>query len=585
MKEQVSVRSDFLKMKVLKSTIHTVLVALLVTAEFAGAATLWVPDEYETIQAAVDSAIDGDTVIVADGIYTGDGNRDIDFNGRTITVRSQNGPGNCIIDCQGSEAEPHRGFYLRSGEGPGTTIAGLTIINGYGGKHGGGLCFQECSPTVIDCRILKNTASTGAGVACYAASPTITNCVISTNTASFRGGGIYCMYGDSATITECTISNNSAKNDGGGIKCSNIAMTITDSNITGNSASRGGGLFAHNSSSKARTSVKLENCVIAGNSASKGGALYCSDCNAAKITYCAIIGNSGAEGAGLFCMDGFVEMHHCDIIGNLAYNLGGGIKCHSCLTVTNSMISGNSSKNDSGGGMWCYGSRPVAISNCIISGNLAKHSGGGIECIERSSVKITNCTVSHNQASRGAGIYCTQSSSATITNCIIWANQTSQVQLDSHSSNAALITHSDIKGGWKGEGNIDANPLFVMDANDAITGTWTQKPSYDPNTNCTRLTDANAKFIKGEMVRLLIQLSGTKMRQAFITANTATAVEVAGDLRTGVSKGDGYRLVEYYLQHSSPCINAGTTAGAPQTDNEGAARNGKPDIGAFEAGY
>ena len=584
MKKQVSVRSDFLKMKVPKSTIHIVLVALLVTAEFAGAATLFVPGQYKTIQAAVDRAIDGDTVIVADGIYSGDGNRDIDFGGKTIAVRSENGPKNCIIDCQGLEAEPHRGFYLRSGEGPGTTIEGLTIINGYGGKHGGGLCFQECSPTVINCRILKNTASIGAGVACYAASPTITKCVISTNTASFRGGGIYCMYGDSATITGCTISNNSAKDDGGGIKCSNIAMTITDSNITGNSASRGGGLFGANSSSNARTSVKLENCVIASNSASQGGGLYCSDCNATKITYCAIIGNSGAQGAGLFCMEGFVEIHHCDIIGNLAYNHGGGIRCHSRLTITGCTISGNSSKNGSGGGMWCYGSQPVALGNCIISGNSAKYSGGGIECIQRSSVKITNCTVSHNQASRGAGIYCTQSSSATITNCIVWANEKTEVELDSHSSKTALITYSDIKGGWKGEGNIDSDPLFVMDSPDAITGTWTEKPGYDPNTKCTRLTDANAKFVRGELVRLLIQLSGTAVKEAFITGNTATTVEVFGDLRTEVSKGDGYRLVEYNVLSGSCCINAGTTVGAPETDIDGVSRDAKPDMGAFESG-
>ncbi|MHC4646620.1 MAG: right-handed parallel beta-helix repeat-containing protein [Planctomycetota bacterium] len=572
-------------MKDAKNTICAILVALVVTAEFAGAATLFVPGQYKTIQAAVDSAIDGDTVIVADGIYSGDGNRDIDFGGKTISVRSENGPENCIIDCQGLEAEPHRGFYLRSGEGPRTTIEGLTIINGYGGKHGGGLCFQECSPTVINCRILKNTASTGGGVACYAASPIITNCVISTNTASFRGGGIYCMHGDSATITGCTISNNSAKNDGGGIKCSNIAITITDSNITGNSASRGGGLFARNSSSKARTSVKLENCVIAANSASQGGGLYCSDCNGAKITYCAIIGNSGANGAGLLCMDGFVEMHHCDIIANLAYNHGGGIRCHSRLIITNSTISGNSSKNHTGGGMWCYGSRPVSINNCIISGNLAKDSGGGIECIERSSVKITNCTLSHNRASRGAGIYCTQSSSATITNCIVWANENTEVELDSHSRNTALITYSDIKRGWKGEGNIDSDPLFVMDGPDAIRGNWTQQPSYDPNTNCTTLTDAHAKFVKGEMVGLLIQLGSTSMKHAFITGNTATSVEVLGDLRTDVSKGDGYKLVEYHIRSGSPCINAGTTAGAPETDIDGADRNSKPDIGAFEGGY
>ncbi len=91
--------------------------------------------EFSTIQAAIDAAVDGDEVIVADGTYTGVGNRDIDFKGKAITVRSENGPDNCIIDCE----REGRGFYFHNGEDDRSILQGLTITNGYA-DHGGGIC-------------------------------------------------------------------------------------------------------------------------------------------------------------------------------------------------------------------------------------------------------------------------------------------------------------------------------------------------------------------------------------------------------------------------------------------------------------
>ncbi|UCC22719.1 MAG: hypothetical protein JSW23_01220 [Planctomycetota bacterium] len=92
---------------------------------------LYVPGQYATIQAAIDAAENHDIVLVADGTYTGDGNRDIDLKGKVITVRSENGPENCVIDCSGTEAERHRGFRFGNNEDVNSVVDGFTIINGY----------------------------------------------------------------------------------------------------------------------------------------------------------------------------------------------------------------------------------------------------------------------------------------------------------------------------------------------------------------------------------------------------------------------------------------------------------------------
>jgi hypothetical protein len=104
-----------------------------------GPQDIYVPDEYSTIQRAIDVSWDGGTVWVADGNYTGQGNRDIDFRGKAIMVRSENGPDDCIIDCNGTQTENHRGFYFHNGEDPCSVLQGFTIRNGHA-EEGGGIC-------------------------------------------------------------------------------------------------------------------------------------------------------------------------------------------------------------------------------------------------------------------------------------------------------------------------------------------------------------------------------------------------------------------------------------------------------------
>ena len=119
-----------------KIRLISVIVAVLGLAGLARADTITVgigPGfDFNTIQAAIDAAYDGDTILVADGTYTGDGNRNIDFLGKDIIVRSENGALNCIIDVKASPWDWHNnGFYLHKGEKKTSVIQGFTITGGH----------------------------------------------------------------------------------------------------------------------------------------------------------------------------------------------------------------------------------------------------------------------------------------------------------------------------------------------------------------------------------------------------------------------------------------------------------------------
>lgn len=125
---------------------------------------------------------------MADGTYTGAGNKNLDFGGKAITVQSENGADACIIDCEADG----RGFSFTSGEGPDSVVQGFNIIRGRGPGWGG-------------------------NILCHGASPTITRCLIADGVVWHRGGGID-LQDSSAVITHTVISNNVAML-GGGVSC------------------------------------------------------------------------------------------------------------------------------------------------------------------------------------------------------------------------------------------------------------------------------------------------------------------------------------------------------------------------------
>jgi len=169
-------------------------------------AVIRVPNDHTTIQAGIDAANNSDTVVIADGTYTGTGNRDLDFNGKAITVISENGPYNCIIDCEGEG----RGFYFHNSETQSSILSGITITNGYADSGGGIRCTS--SPTITNCRIIENTAGNGGGIYFGVWSATVINSVIAGNTAAFGSA----IYSSSALpkLINCTMIRNTATTSG-----------------------------------------------------------------------------------------------------------------------------------------------------------------------------------------------------------------------------------------------------------------------------------------------------------------------------------------------------------------------------------
>ena len=236
-------------------------------------------EQYETIQQAIDEAIDADVIVVTLGVHSGDGNRDIDFDGREITVRSID-PNDSdvveatVIDCEDSQSNPHRGFYFHNAEDANSIVEGLTITNGAGKYEGGGIFCVNSNPTIRNCIIFNNSsAGRGGGIYCRNNScPTINNCIISENTATRGyGGGICCWYDSMPIVTNCIINNNSAQgyHHGGGICCMDGSDAIVSGCVvSGNYAGhRGGGLYAY------WCSPIFTNCTVIGNIAEEGGGL------------------------------------------------------------------------------------------------------------------------------------------------------------------------------------------------------------------------------------------------------------------------------------------------------------------------
>jgi predicted outer membrane repeat protein len=360
-----------------------------------------------TIQAGVDSAGAGDTVSLADGTYTGPGNRDIDYQGKGITVASQSGnPDLCIIDCQGSMENARRGFYFHSGETSEAVLQSVTITNGFavGGDPEG------C----------------GGGIVCFSSSPTVINCKLLNNWADYGGGGISCQSWSRPAIHYTIFHGNEGETQGGGLECMDYSSaTLYSCSFSENNAYHGGGIYSHGWSP-----LTVDQCTFSDNwVTSAGGGMYCGTGIQSELTGCTFSNNvAGTSGGGVFCAyDSDPILTDCVFTGNSSVHGGGIATSYGAPSLTRCVLYANVASGNSwgdGGGIYLRYGNPSYLYGCTLSGNsgggYSGGYGGGVYCRDGASVMADKSIIAFT--ADGAAVYCASGSAATLTCCDVFGN-------------------------------------------------------------------------------------------------------------------------------------------------------------------
>jgi len=247
------------------------------TFEFYPPRLINVPEDFATIQAAIDTSMNGDTILVQPGTYV----ENINFNGKNVILGSLTlTSGDTAYISQTIIDGDSSGTVVRfeNGEDSTAILNGFTITNGHNhNDHGGGGIFcANSSPTISNMNITGNSANNGGGMEIANSNPTLTSVTITDNEAfqyeaiigpgGPMGGGIYCSY-SSPTLINVTVENNTAQFGGAGIFFGNGNPILSNVTIVGNSAAVGGGIWFLGSN------LRLINSIVWNNSPNQVSAL------------------------------------------------------------------------------------------------------------------------------------------------------------------------------------------------------------------------------------------------------------------------------------------------------------------------
>ena len=245
------------------------------------------------IQDQIDTAKDGDTIVVAPGTYLGA----IDFQGKAIKLVSAQGPLVTVIDGSGGDS-PVVSF--RNGEGRDSILQGFTIQNG----HDKGIFVDNASPGIINNIVANTDICDGAGIELNTSSATVKQNTIRDNHATCggsRAGGAIVVRGvGSAVIVNNHIVDNASIDLAGGITLWDAGTPVVEGNtISGNS---GAAIKIRNFSD----ALIVQNIISNNTDANCGGIDWQVPSGSAgpRVINNTLVDNDGALGSAI-CADGF----------------------------------------------------------------------------------------------------------------------------------------------------------------------------------------------------------------------------------------------------------------------------------------
>ena len=573
-----------------------------------------VPGDQPTIQAGIDVAVNGDTVLVDTGRYV----ENINYNGKNIVVGSLFLTTDDTFYITQTVIDGNQNGSVATfinGEDSSAILTGFTITNGLGESSwpysGGGItCRNNSRPTLSDVIISENSAeSRGGGMYCSDDSnPTLTNVTISGNFSAYNGGGIYFDFNSSVTfdsVNRCNIFLNNAGGIGYDLYAGYNVPTINvvvdtftvmnpmdchahpinnftfdilnaiieqveadlyvnpngDNNNTGLSPDEPLQTITFAITKTYADSFHPHTIYLAEGtySPSTNGESYPLNC----ISYISISGTS--EETTILDAEGESRVINCYYGNN--FNI-------EKMMVQNGVTSSN------GGGIYCYYSSPI-LQNVTISGNFAWHYGGGIYCWNSSAI-LSNVTISGNHAffNDGGGIYC-YGGSPTFVNVTISGNwgggpipRGGGIAL-AHSS--PILTNVTISGNYASHGSN----IFLFGSCPILVNTilWND---YSSGIYFSHHPDGFS----------IITISYSNVRGGYdgIISNDYGIVNwLEGNINADplFVGGDPF---DYHLTENSPCIDAGTAffiwnddtlINLPDTVYYGNA----PDMGAYESEF